>query len=117
MGLKLRRIDFYRNIEGKSSVEDFIDSLDSKQAQKLVWTLKIIKELDFVPKQYFKKIDSTKEIWEIRVGQQIRLLCFWDNENLIILTNGFIKKTMKIPKRELETAKKRMLDYIERKKI
>ena len=111
----MKRIQFYKTDDGKCPVEEFIDELDYRQAQKIVWTLKLIKDFDNVPKQYYKKIDSSNNIWEVRAGKQIRLLCFWDRENLIILTHGFIKKTMNIPKKELLTAKKRMLDYKMRK--
>jgi len=111
----MKRIEFYRTADGKCPVEEFIDALDFRQAQKVVWTLQVVKDFEIVPKQYFKKIDSSDNLWEVRAGKQIRLLCFWDKENLIILTHGFIKKTMKIPKKELETAKKRMLDYKQRK--
>ena len=58
MVLYLRQIDFYRTDENKCPVEEFFDSLDSKAMQKVVWTLQLIKEIDLVPKQYFKKLDD-----------------------------------------------------------
>ncbi len=50
-----------------AGVKEFLNSLSGKQVQKVIWTLKLIKELETVPKQYFKKLISTDDIWEVRV--------------------------------------------------
>jgi len=43
------------------------------------------------------------------------LLGFFDGNNLVILTNGFVKKTQKTPKNKVELAEKRKKDYLKRK--
>lgn len=94
-----------------------MDSLDSKQAQKIVWVLQLIRTLPRPPTQYFKKLIGTK-LWEVRAefgGNAFRLLGFFDGENLIVLTSGFAKKTQKTPQQEIETAERRMKDYFLRK--
>jgi phage-related protein len=99
-------------------VEEFLDGLNSKQAQKVVWVLKLVKELPIVPRQYFKKLEGADELWEVRAefgGEAFRLLGFWDKGNLVILTNGFAKKTQKTPNREIELAAQRRRDYMNRK--
>lgn len=99
-------------------MEEFLDSLPGKQAQKVVWVLQIIEELDNVPTKYFKKLVSTDDIWEVRVqsGNNIfRLLGFYDDEQVVILTNGFAKKAQKTPKNEIELAEQRKKDYLSRK--
>jgi phage-related protein len=114
----VREIKFYRNANGGSPVEEFLDGLNSKQAQKVVWVLKLVKELPIVPRQYFKKLEGGDELWEVRVefgGDAFRLLGFWDKGNLVILTNGFAKKTQKTPNREIELAAQRRRDYMNRK--
>lgn len=76
-------------------------------------------QLDSVPSKYLKKLVNTKDIWEVRVGfgnDIFRFLGFFDNEQLIILTNGFAKKTMKTPVREIELAERRKQDYLSRRK-
>ncbi|MCL4863943.1 MAG: type II toxin-antitoxin system RelE/ParE family toxin, partial [Caldilineaceae bacterium] len=81
-------------------MEEFLDALTSKQAQKVAWVLQLIEELEVVPSQYFKKLVNTDEIWEVRVqqgGNIFRLLGFFDGAMLIVLTNGFAKKSQKTP--------------------
>jgi len=75
----MREIVFYRTESGASPVEDFFDSLSGKQAQKVIWVLSLIQEVDPIPSQYFKKPVNTDDIWEVRiqVGNNIfRLLGF-----------------------------------------
>lgn len=99
-------------------MEEFLDGLGPKQAQKVAWVLKLVKELPLVPRQYLKKLEGADELWEVRSefgGDALRLLGFWDAGSLIILTNGFAKKTQKTPSREIELATQRRRDYLNRK--
>lgn len=52
----MRTVYFYRLPNGQSPIETFLDSLTGKQAQKVLWVLQIIEELESVPHQYFKKL-------------------------------------------------------------
>jgi phage-related protein len=92
--------------------------LSGKQAQKIVWVLRLIEELPTVPSQYLQKLVGTDEIWEVRIGfgnDIFRLLGFFDGGQMIVLTNGFAKKTQKTPLREIELAEQRKRDYFARK--
>jgi phage-related protein len=114
----MREIQFYRNVSGDCPVEEFLDELNPKQVQKVVWVLKLVKELPLVPRQYLKKLEGTDDLWKVRAefgGDAFRLLGFWDAGNLSVLTNGFAKKTQKIPERELALAAQRKRDYLNRK--
>ncbi|NCO74714.1 MAG: type II toxin-antitoxin system RelE/ParE family toxin [Cyanobacteria bacterium] len=116
----MREIIFYRTSLGNCPVEDFLDSLSAKQAQKVIWVLKLVTELESIPIKYFKKLVNTDDIWEIRIqldNNIFRLLGFFQDNNLIILTNGFIKKTQKTPSQEIKLAEKRKKDYLKRSKI
>ena len=116
----MRDVNFYRSSSGKSPVKDFLDSLPGKQVQKITWVLEIIEELQIVPNQYFKKLVNTDNIWEVRVksGSNIfRLLGFFDGKDIVVLTNGFVKKTQKTPKNEIKLAEQRKNDYLKRKEI
>ena len=53
--LKMRRIEFYRKQSGSCPVEEFIDSLDGKQAQKVVWVLDLVRSLGSTPEPFFQK--------------------------------------------------------------
>jgi phage-related protein len=115
----MRTINFYRLPNGKSPIEEFLDSLTGKQAQKVLWVLQLVEELDVVPRQYFKKLVDIENLWEIRIqfGNDIfRLLGFFDGGTLLILTNGFSKKTQKIPAQEITLALRRKEEYLARRK-
>ena len=115
----MRIINFYRHPNGQSPIEEFLDSLTGKQAQKLLWVLELIEELETVPRQYLKKLVDSEGIWEVRVqfGNDIfRLLGFFDGGTLLILTNGFAKKTQKTPPQEIALAIRRKNDYLARRK-
>jgi phage-related protein len=115
----MREIIFYRTSSGKCPVEEFFDTLNDKQVEKVLWVLRLIKELEIIQKEYFKKLLNTDDIWEVRVksGNNIfRLLDFFDGNLLIILTNGLAKKSQKTPRQEIKLAEQRKKDYLERSK-
>jgi len=92
-------------LTGISPVEEFLDTLSDVQIKKILWVLKLVRELNLVTSQYFTKLVNTDDIREVRVqiGSNIfRLLDFIEGIRLIILTNGFQKKTQKTPRREIE---------------
>ena len=100
-------------------VEDFLDSLPGKVAQKIVWVLNLVEDLERLPAQYFCKLVDTDNIWEFRVkwGSNIyRVFAFMDG-NKVVVTNGFIKKTQKSPAHEIEKAKNYKKDYLSRRSL
>jgi phage-related protein len=114
----VKQIRFYKTQSGKVPAKEFLDSLSSKHAQKILWVLELVESLNQVPVQYFKKLKSTDDLWEIRArigSNSFRLLGFIDNEEFVILTNGFSKKSQKTPKNEIELAEQRKADYLFRK--
>jgi len=116
----MREIHFYRTENGYSPIVEFLDSLSSKQAQKVTWVLQLVEDMDIIPIQYFKKLTNTEDIWEVRVqsGNNIfRLLGFLDGDNLVVLNHGFQKKTQKTPKKDIELAEQRKRDYLYRKSL
>ena len=114
----MKTISFYRTASGKCPVEKHLDSLTDTQATKIAWVLKLIREIDQVPSKYFKKLVKTNDIWEARVNvgrNTFRLLGFFYNQELIILTNSFQKKSQKIPLKEIKLAEKRKKEYLSRR--
>ena len=115
----MREILFYRTKFGGNPIEEFLDSLNAKQARKVTMVLRVVEELDRVPKQYFKKLSGTEDIWEVRVqeGREIfRLLGFFDGPNRILLVHAFKKKSQKIRNRDIAIAESRKKEHQSRKK-
>lgn len=91
----MREIHFYRTASARCPVEEFLESLSGKQAQKVVWVLRLIKELERVPEQYLKKLASTEDLWEIRAqhgGNAFRLLGFFDGAEKMVLVERLCQK-------------------------
>ena len=89
-----------------------------KVKDKIVWTFDLIELIDKVPETYLKQLAGTDKLFEIRVqiGNDIfRIFCFFDEGKLVVLANGFQKKTQKTPKQEIEKALKIKTEYYESK--
>lgn len=99
---------------------EFYNSLDKKVQDKIDWVFELIKTVDFIPKRFFQHLENTDGIYEIRVEYEsniYRIICFFDEGNLVILINSFQKKTQKTPKGEIELAKRIKKQYFIDKKI
>ena len=110
---KHRRIVFY-----KDYFNEFFVFQRDKVKDKIVWTLELIEELPRVPETYLKHIENTDGLYEIRLqfGNDIfRIFCFFDEGKLVILANGFQKKTQKTPKHEIDKALKIKTEYYNEK--
>lgn len=59
----MREVTFYRTESGNCPIEQFLDSLTARESAKVTWTLGLVEDLDVVPKQYFKKLTDTDDIW------------------------------------------------------
>lgn len=87
--------------------------------EKIIWTFDLIEEIDKVPETYLKHIENTEGLYEIRVQQGsdiFRIFCFFDQGQLVVLANGFQKKTQKTPKQEIDKALKIKQEYESEKK-
>ena len=65
--MNIRKISFYRTGSGKCPVEIYLDRLPDDQATKIAWVLKLIREIDQVPSNYFKKLVNTDDILTVLV--------------------------------------------------
>lgn len=94
---------------------DFYERQDIRTKAKIDYVLKIIRELDQIPEQYFKYLKGTDGLFEARIklGNNIyRIICFFDRGNLVVLLNGFQKKNAKNTKKRVAISraiKKRIL--------
>jgi phage-related protein len=106
---KYRKITFYKNY-----FQDFFSRQSKKVKAKIVWTFDLLEDLQRVPETYLKHIENTDGLYEIRVqfGSNIfRIFCFFDEGQLVVLANGFQKKTQKTPIKEIEMALKIKAEY------
>lgn len=108
-----REIKFYK----KYFIEFYI-SLDSSVQEKIDYVLKVVKTVDLIPQKFLKHIAGTDGLYEIRIkkGSNIyRIFCCFDAGRLVILFNGFQKKSQKTPKKEIHKALQIRDEYLKTK--
>ena len=111
-------VDFYTRENGKCPVKDFLDSLEKKMLAKALRELKLLQDNGRDLKEPHVKY-MKNGLYELRVkaGSDIsRIFYFFFSNEDIILTNGFIKKTQKTPKKELDKALEYKDDHLRRYK-
>ena len=97
---------------------NFFNAQKEEVRKKLNWTLQLISTQDRIPEKFFKHITGSDAIFEIRVevGSDIfRVFSFFDKGKIVVLVNGFQKKTQKTPKAEIKMAEKLKAEYLENK--
>jgi|SRR3989304_6964575 len=108
-------IKYYEKENKEKPVEDFISSLDIKMRQKVFSYIVMLKEKGWLPFPYTSHIEG--KIWELRIKYSsniYRILYFMHTGRQIVLLHGFVKKTQKTPRGEIDIAIKRMNDFIGR---
>lgn len=106
---KERQIIFYEH-----HFQDFYLEQNEKVKEKIGYIFRVIKTVDKIPEKFLKHLEGTDGLFEIRieVGSNIyRVFCCFDKGNLVVLFNGFQKKTQKTPKQEIEMAEKLKKEY------
>lgn len=105
----IREVYYYKDYYLK-----FFNKLNKAAKEKCNRTIQLVATLERVPSKYFKHITGSNGLYEIRVEHNsdiFRIFCFFDKGNLIILLNGFHKKTNKTPRREINFAEKLKNEY------
>lgn len=98
---------------------EFYNAQNKPVQAKIDWVIALVRTLRIVPEKYFKHLEGTNGIFEMRikVGSNIyRIFCIFDEGQLVILLNGFQKKTQKTPKNELKKAIELQKQYYEDKR-
>jgi len=112
--MKVREVIAFKNY-----FEEFLMEQPKKVQDKIFKIIEAIETLERVPSNYLKHITGTDGLYEARIqlGSNIwSVFCFFDGEKLVVLMNGFQKKTQKTQKNEIEKAIKIMNDYYNQKR-
>jgi len=106
----IRRIIAY-----KDEFVKFYRNQDKKIQEKIEYILDLVRYEKNVPIKFFKYLENTDGIYEIKVittFKSIRILCFFDEGQLVVLTNCFLKKTQKTPTKEIKIAERLKKEYM-----
>jgi phage-related protein len=109
----IREIRFYKNY-----FIDFYVSLESSVQEKIEYVFKVIRTVDRIPEKFFKHIEGTDGLYEIRIrdaGNIYRVFCCFDAGRIVMLFNGFQKKSQRTPKNEIEKASGLKQEYFKNK--
>ena len=109
-----RQIVFY-----KEYFLEFYKDLKPNEKEKVQYVLELIKQVERVPDKFLAPITGYEGLYEIRIEYQsniYRVFCFFDTGRLVVLFNGFQKKTQKTPKNEIEKAMRLKQEYLNLKK-
>jgi phage-related protein len=114
--MQIFEVVFYGLIDGTEPAKDFLDELDPKMFAKMIRAIEVLKAGGTTVREpYSKHLDDGIVEVRAQVGSDIsRILYFFFVDHRIILTHGFIKKTQKTPRSEIERAKKYRADYLSR---
>lgn len=97
--------------------EFYVQQTDAVR-RKINYCINMVKTLDRVPVSILKSIETVAGLYEIRIefgGNIYRVFCCFDDGSLVILFNGFQKKTQKTPHKEIDRAKRLMIEYFNEK--
>lgn len=107
-------INFYTSTNNRVPLIEFLDSLNNKNVKAKVFErLTFIRNNKSLLKEPFSR-HLEEGIFELRIkfsNLNIRILYFYF-ENSLVITNGFLKKTNKTPRKEIEKAKRYRQNYI-----
>ena len=113
------QVEFYETEEGRIPTQEFLDSLEPKMNAKMVGLMEILEEKGFSLREPYTAPleDGVFELRAVQGSNIARALFFFYIEGRIVITHGFIKKTQKTPRPQIELAKKYRDDFLKRQKL
>ena len=107
-------IEYYEASRGRFPVKEFIDDLNAKEKAKIARTIDLLEEFGIdLGMPYAKHVEG--ELWELRArlsNNRLRILYFLNSGSVFIMLHGFVKKTQRVTKVDLEIARQRLGDYL-----
>lgn len=110
-----RQIVYFKNY-----FKTFFDSQNERVKEKIDYVFFLITIAERIPRKFFQYIEGTDGLFEIKIefeGNIFRVFCCFDEGKLVVLFNGFQKKSQKTPTKELDKALKIKKEYFDLKKI
>ena len=98
---------------------DFFNRQTEKTKDKIDYVLFLVTVAEKIPGKFFERITGYNGLFAIRIEFEsniYRIFCCFDKGDLVVLFNGFQKKTQKTPKKEIEKAMRIMEEYNDYKK-
>jgi phage-related protein len=102
---------------GTYFVEFYLEQPEKVQ-EKIEFVFKVIRTVQNVPKKFLEHLTGTDGLYEIRIEFEsniYRIFCCFDKGKLVVLFNGFQKKTQKTPKKEIDLALRLKDEYFNSK--
>ncbi|HYV94301.1 MAG TPA: type II toxin-antitoxin system RelE/ParE family toxin [Chitinophagales bacterium] len=109
----IRKIIYYKHY-----FKEFFDEQTEKVKEKIDYVLFVVTVAERIPTKFLKHIEGNEGLYEIRIefgGNIFRIFCCFDEDKLVVLFNGFQKKSQKTPADEINRALKIMRNYYEEK--
>jgi len=98
---------------------DFFNLQPENVKEKIDSVLFLITVAERIPRKFFQNMKGYDKLFEIKIEFEsniYRIFCCFDKGNIVVLFNGFQKKSQKTPKKEIEKAIRIMNEYFEFKK-
>ena len=110
------QVEFYDTEDGRTPTQEFLDSLEPEMNAKMVGLMEILEEKGYSLREPYSAPleDGIFELRAIQGSNISRALFFFYVEGRIVITHGFIKKTQKTPRAQIELAKKYRADFLRR---
>ena len=110
------QVEFYDTEDGRTPIQEFLDSLEPKMNAKMVGLMEILEEKGYSLREPYSAPleDGIYELRAVQGSNISRALFFFYVEGRIVITHGFIKKTQKTPRAQIELAKKYRADFLRR---
>ncbi len=111
-------IEYYETHNGQIPVKEFIEALKIKERAKIARTIDLLEEFGVnLDMPYAKHVEGN--LWELRArlaNNRYRIIYFLNTGQKFILLHGYVKKTQKMPKKEIKVAKQKLVDYLSRRR-
>lgn len=110
---QVRQIVYFKNY-----FLDFFNNQTEKVKEKIDYVLFVITVADRIPGKFFEQMTGTDGLYEVRVEFQsniYRIFCCFDEGKIVVLFNGFQKKTQKTPQTEIDRALEIKNEYFKEK--